>query len=235
MNKPVLGVLGGIGPLATAYFMKLLVERMPAQSDQEHMPVIAISDPQIPDRTAFILNRLESDPLPEMIRVARELETFGVDYLAMPCNTAHYFYDAIAHAVSIPVLNIVEEMMKAIKDELQAPARVGLMATEGTLASGVYDMWSEPYGIEVVAPNVPAQQVLNKLIYNKVKANQPCDTQEFIDVANGLFAQDCDAVVVGCTELSVIFQGMDKQPRWMYDSLAVLADCCIKKYLEERG
>ena len=80
MNKPVLGVLGGVGPLATAYFMKLLVERTPAHTDQEHVPVVIINDPQIPDRTSFILNRLAPDPLPEMVGVARRLETFGVDY-----------------------------------------------------------------------------------------------------------------------------------------------------------
>lgn len=235
MNKPVLGVLGGVGPLATAYFMKLLVERTPAHTDQEHVPVVIINDPQIPDRTSFILNRLAPDPLPEMVGVARRLETFGVDYIAVPCNTAHYFYDALTHAVEIPVLNIVEETARTIAEHVGTPAKVGIMATEGTISSGVYDMWFEPYGIQTVAPCERDQKVLNSLIYEKVKANQPYDEQDLVGVVKGLIDQGCDAVVVGCTELSVVYQGMADPPGGVFDSLAVLADRCIKKHFEERG
>lgn len=235
MNKPVLGVVGGVGPLATAYFMQLLIERTPAQSDQEHIPVVVINDPQIPDRTAFILNRLEPDPLPEMVAVARRLETFGADYLAVPCNTAHYFYEALSHAVDIPVLNIVEETARTIAEQVQTPAKIGLMATEGTVFSGVYSMWCEPLGIEVVVPDAEGQQVINTLIYDKVKANQPYDEQDMVRVAQSLFDVGCDAVVTGCTELSVIFQGMREKPERMYDSLEILADRCVEKYLSERA
>ncbi len=235
MNRPALGILGGVGPLATAYFMKLIIERTPARTDQDHMPMVVINDPQIPDRTAFILNRLEDDPLPEMVAVARRLETFGVDYVAVPCNTAHYFYDALMHAVKIPVLNIVEETAREIANQISTPTKVGVMATEGTISSGVYDMWFEPHGIEVVAPDEAGQKVLNSLIYDKVKANQPYDEQELTDVACDLFDQGCSAVVVGCTELSVVFQGMQKKPEHVYDSLAVLADRCVERYMSEHG
>ncbi len=234
MNKPVLGVLGGVGPLATAYFLKLLIERTPANSDQEHIPVVVINDPQIPDRTAFILDRLAPDPLPEMVGVARRLETFGVDYIAVPCNTAHYFYDALMHAVEIPVLNIVEETATTIAAHVGTPAKVGVMATEGTIASGVYKMWFEPLGIEVVAPGRDDQEVLDRLIYEQVKANQPYDEQDLVRVAQHLFDEGCAAVVVGCTELSVVFQGMANPPENVYDSLAILADRCIQWHLDGR-
>lgn len=109
MHKPVLGILGGVGPLATAYFMELLIKKTPARTDQDHMPMIVFNDPQIPDRTAYILDHAKPNPRPEMAKVARWLEEAGADYIAIACNTAHYFYDDINEAVKIPVVNIMEE------------------------------------------------------------------------------------------------------------------------------
>ena len=102
MHKPVLGILGGVGPLATAYFMELLIKKTPARTDQDHMPMIVFNDPQIPDRTAYILDHSKPNPRPEMAKVARWLQEAGADYIAIACNTAHYFYDDINEAVEVP-------------------------------------------------------------------------------------------------------------------------------------
>ena len=125
MNRPILGIIGGVGPLATAYFMEAIIKKTPATTDQDHIPMIVFNDPQIPDRTAYILDHTKPDPQPEMVKVAQWLEEAGADYIAIACNTAHYFYDAICKAVSIPVLNIMEETARRIAHEIGATGAVG--------------------------------------------------------------------------------------------------------------
>ncbi len=233
MNKPVLGILGGVGPLATALLMRMIIEKTPARTDQEHIPMIVFNDPQIPDRTAHILDRTQPNPLPEMAKVARWLQNAGADYIAIACNTAHFYYDGIAAAVSIPVLNIMEETVREVCDVSHGGAsdirRVGLMATEGTVASGVFEAYFAERGVEVVAPGRADQRLLNELIYGRVKANEPYDVNDLLFVARRLRGRGCDAVVVGCTELSVIHHDVPVNERssWLHDSLDILAGRCV--------
>lgn len=234
MHKPVLGVLGGVGPLATAYFMQLLVRKTPARKDQDHLPTIVFSDPQIPDRTAHILDGTKPNPLPAMVEVARRLEAAGADFLAIPCNTAHFYYEGIARSVNVPVLNIMEETAAALAKGVVPLRTVGLMATEGTVRSGVFESCFRAHGVEVRVPDRAGQQAVNRLIYDQVKANFPFDVEAFRDVARTLVGSGCDAVVVGCTELSVVFQSLDERPVYLYDSLDVLASRCVELYLEAR-
>ena len=234
MHKPILGIIGGVGPLATAYFMQLLVRKTPAKTDQDNMPMIVFNDPQIPDRTAFILDNSKPDPQPEMRKVARWLEDAGADYIAIPCNTAHYFYEGINDAVRIPVLNIMQETSEKLAQVVGPGATVGLMATEGTTASGVFQMCFQESGLHTMVPDENEQRIVTSLIYDCVKANRPYDPNAFLDVAHGLHDRGCEAVVVGCTELSVIYQDLGAQPSWLYDSLDILADRCCELYLKAR-
>ncbi|MDO5118937.1 MAG: amino acid racemase [Coriobacteriales bacterium] len=235
MHKPVLGILGGVGPLATAYFMELLIKKTPAHTDQDHMPMIVFNDPQIPDRTAYILDHEKPNPQGEMAKVARWLEEAGSDYIAIACNTAHYFYDAINEAVSIPVVNIMEETSERISSLVLAGSNVGLLATEGTVESGVFQGYFERYGLRCMAPDPDGQARISHLIYDCVKANQPYDEQEFLEEAYRLRDAGCEAVVVGCTELSVIYQELERKPRWLLDSLDILADRCVQIYQQARA
>ena len=229
MHKPVLGILGGVGPLATAYFMELLIKKTPARTDQDHMPMIVFNDPQIPDRTAYILDHAKPNPRPEMAKVARWLEEAGADYIAIACNTAHYFYDDINEAVKIPVVNIMEETSERISSLVLAGSTVGLLATEGTVESGVFQGYFERYGLRCMAPDPDGQARIC------VKANQPYDEQEFLEEAYRLRDAGCEAVVVGCTELSVIYQELSRHPKWLFDSLDILADRCVKIYETARA
>jgi aspartate racemase len=230
----VLGIIGGVGPLATACFMEAVVEKTPAQTDQEHVPMIVFNDPQIPDRTAYILDHGKPNPQPEMVKVACWLEEAGADYLAIACNTAHYFYEAIDDAVSIPVVNIMEETAKRIASEVGQGAQVGLLATEGTIASGVFQSYLERHGLRTVEPDASEQREVTSLIYDGVKANGPYDDSQLLVLGESLRARGCDAVIVGCTELSVIYQDLDERPAWLYDSLDVLAERCVQIYLDAR-
>ena len=234
MNKPILGIIGGVGPLATAYFMEALIKRTPAATDQQNMPMIVFNDPQIPDRTSYILDHSCPNPVPEMAKVARWLEDAGADFIAIPCNTAHYFYDEIVRSVSIPVLNIMHETAMRIAQTPDVHV-VGLLATEGTARSGVFQDIFEQMGLSVIVPDDDSQEVISELIYGQVKANQPYDVQAFLLEADKLRERGCDAVVVGCTELSVIYQDLTERPSWLFDSLDILAERCVQVYLAARA
>ncbi|MBR3160232.1 MAG: aspartate/glutamate racemase family protein [Atopobiaceae bacterium] len=230
MDKPVLGILGGVGPLATALLMRMVIEKTPARTDQENIPMIVFNDPQIPDRTAHILDRTKPDPLPEMAKVARWLQDAGADYIAIACNTAHFYYDGIAGVVDVPVLNIMDETAQAVCASAPEVTRVGLMATEGTVASGVFESCFAERGVQLVVPNARDQRLLNELIYGQVKANRPYHPVDLLNIARRLRGQRCDAVVVGCTELSVINHDLPsvERPAWLYDSLDILATRCVE-------
>lgn len=235
MNKPVLGVLGGVGPLATAYFMELVIKKTHAKSDQGNIPMIVYNDPQIPDRTAYILDQTKTNPVPEMAKVARWLQDAGADYVAIPCNTAHYFYDDINAAVSIPVLNIMELSAARIAERVGAGGTVGLMATDGTVESGVFQDCLAEAGLKTMIPPDEDRRTVMSLIYDGVKSGGAYDPADFLAVASRLRAAGCDAVIVGCTELSVIYQDLAEKPAYLVDTLDVLADACVSFYRDWRA
>lgn len=236
MNTPILGIVGGVGPLATAYFMELIIKKTPAERDQDNIPMIVFNDPQIPDRTAYILDDSKPNPLPEMENVVFWLENAGADYIAIPCNTAHYFYDNIAAKASVPVLNIMRETSAHIVERFGEGATIGLLATDGTIASGVFQQYLNQAGLHAVTPTPEEQEnVVMPLIYDRVKRNLPYDPSNLLHVAERLHATECDAVIVGCTELSVVYQDLPEKPGYLIDSMDVLAQRCVDYYFEHRG
>ena len=235
MHTPVLGILGGVGPLATAYFMELVIKKTPAERDQDNIPMIVFNDPQIPDRTAHILDPAQPDPLPEMVKVVRWLEQAGAGYIAIPCNTAHYFYDALVSAAHVPVLNIMRETAAHIVGRFGEGATIGLLATDGTIASGVFQQYLNQAGLRAAVPTPEEQTgVVMPLIYERIKRNLPYDPQPLLNVARRLHDDGCDAVIVGCTELSVVYQDLAERPPYLVDAMDVLADRCVEHYLAQR-
>ena len=234
MNRPILGVLGGVGPLATAYFMELVIERSHAACDQDNIPMIVYNDPQIPDRTAYILDHEKPNPRPEMAKVAQWLEAAGADYIAIPCNTAHYFYEDINAVVSIPVLNIMELTSQHVARLIRDGGTVGLTATDGTIESGIFQRYFEQAGLSTMVPAAEEQAQVMSIIYDGVKAGGQYDPESYLSVVRGMHEAGCDAVVVGCTELSVLYHNLDDKPAFIVDSLSVLADACVEFYRDWR-
>lgn len=223
-NVRTLGVLGGLGPMATVYFMEMVTRLTRADADQQHIPMIVISDPTTPDRTAFILGKSDADPLPRMIENAKRLETAGAELLVMPCNTAHYFYDAICAAVGVPMLNIIRETVGYAKKRVPGLTKLGILATEGTLKAGSYQQACRDAGIEGVEPGSRDRRLLMRIIYDQVKAGKPVDSDCFMDLVDRMRAKGCQAVVLGCTELSVIGRDLRLGPEdGVVDSMEVLA------------
>ena len=202
--KKTIGIVGGMGPLATCDLFKKIVEITDAACDQDHVRVCIDSNTEISDRTAAILSG-GKNPVPEMVKSAVRLQGMGADVLIMPCNTAHYFYNQIVPFVDTPFLNMLEETAKEIKR--REIKKVGLLATDGTCQSGVYKTVFDAAGIEMLSPSPVGQQAVMDVIYKGVKAgNLSIDLSGFNKAMDELFEAGAEVLVLGCTELPVAFE-----------------------------
>jgi aspartate racemase len=207
----LVGVLGGVGPLATVLFMERVVRLTEAARDQDHVDMVVLQHATVPDRTAFVLGRSPDDPGPVLAADARRLAGAGVGFLVLPCNTAHAFAGAIVAATSVPLLSAVDATVSAVlsRDAWTGrlsgsrPEAVGLLATEGTIASGVYLDAFGAHGIKTLVPDVAGQATVTSLIYDGVKAGRGGDLTALDDVVANLRSRGAGAIVLGCTELSV--------------------------------
>ena len=222
-----LGILGGLGPMATVYFYDMLVRHTKATCDQDHLDVIISSRASTPDRTSYILGQSTENPFDIMARDAQRLVTFGADVLAIPCNTAHYFYDRLNETISVPILNMVEETV--LEAKARGCCRVGILATSGTVQTGTYSRMCERHVLEFVCPDEARQQDLMNVIYGDIKQGKRPDMARFFAVADSLKRQGCTRMILGCTELSIIKK--DEQLDAFYiDSMSVLAKNAITTF-----
>jgi aspartate racemase len=205
---PRIGVLGGMGPLASAEFVVKLVQATPAQTDQEHFPVTLDSSPQIPDRPAAIY-RGGSDPLDAMVRVLRGLEAADCALVAMPCNTVHHWYDKLAARTRLPIIHIADAVAAGLREMQPRPRRVGLLGSAVTTRLEVYakrlgDEWQWLYATpaeldEWVLPGIAA-----------VKAGDLARGRElFMNAIQQLIARGPEVVVLACTEIPVVVTQVD--------------------------
>lgn len=237
MGEKILGVLGGVGPLATVYFMDMLVKMTDADCDQGHIPVLCFNHATIPDRTAYILDSSNPNPLPVMVNDAKLLEKAGASYIVIPCNTAHYFYEQLQNNITVPIINIIKETVKYITDTNPEAKKIGILATEGTIAAMSYQKACSEYGISYATPNKDDLKSLMNIIYNQVKAGKQADFEEFMRIIGVMKHDGCDAVILGCTELSIIHRDFKMNRPDVVDSLEVLAkksiEMCGKKAIEK--
>lgn len=225
MNNRV-GVIGGMGPMATAKFMELVINNTKADSDQDNVDMLICQYSSTPDRTSYILDNNNEDPAPSMISAAKLLERENCAFLVMPCNTATFFYDKIASNINIPLINIAEETVKCCLSK--GAKKIGLMATDGTIKAKVYEEYV-PDDVELFVPDNKMQKRIMDIIYKEVKQNQIPDKDNFLEVVNYFKNNRCDCIVMGCTELSVAIEQLDINDDKIVDSLTVLAKLTITK------
>ncbi len=207
MAKRIIGILGGMGPAATADLFNKIIFSTKAASDQEHLHVIIDSNTSIPDRTEALINGGE-DPTEQLTLSARRLAAAGAELIAMPCNTAHGFYDAVCAAVDIPVLHMIKLTAQELRREGIECA--GLLATDGTVQSGIYERCFAGSGIELLTPSPAAQAAVMELTYKGVKAGQrDFDTSGFEKAAQELLDRGAQTLILGCTELPPAFEMYD--------------------------
>lgn len=229
--KKTIGILGGMGPEATAHMFELIIKNTKAEKDQDHIPVIIYSNPKIPPRTDAIFNKGPS-PTQSLIEGAELLEKAGADFIIMPCITAHYFFHEVAAHVSIPFLNLLEESLLWIKRNIPEIKTAGLISSTGTLESRLFHNTLSNEGIEVINPNKNEQQKVMKAIFGEkgIKAGYTSGAPKeiIIQIAHSLIQRGAEAIIAGCTEVPLVLTSKDI-PVPLIEPMSIIARVSIKK------
>lgn len=222
-REPLVGVLGGLGPMATSWFSRRVIELTDADTDQAHANLLILNHAAIPDRTAYLLGNSLDSPAPAMAADAALLERAGCDAIVIPCNTSHVFYAEIQAAVSVPVVHLIE--LVAAEAAAHGMKKLCVLCTEGTRAAGLYGAACRRYGIRCAYPDSEVQALVTSVIYDRVKAGKPAPEQVLRSIIELELDAGCDGVVLGCTELSVAFQSMALAAQYpaVLDALELLA------------
>ena len=203
----MIGVLGGMGPMATADLFVKMIENTKAQTDQEHLSILIYNNPHIPSRIDAILHGTLS-PEAELVRSAKLLERSGADFIVIPCNTAHFWFAAVQKAVAIPVLHIIdtvaEHLLQSQKYEAQ---EIMLFATEATIRTGLYQQRLGQKGLAFLTPQLEEQKLISQAIA-EVKGGQlkgsPC-LEQIRAIMERYRSKGVKAFIAGCTEIPLLF------------------------------
>jgi len=229
--KKIIGVLGGMGPEATAAFFELIIKNTRAAKDQDHVPVLIWNDPRIPPRTDAILNSGPS-PLPRLREGAKRLAAAGADFLVVPCMTAHHFFSEIASSSPVPLVNLIEETLRYALKVHPKMKRAGLVASTGTIKSALFKKAFSKAGIKILAPPGPDQDLVMTAIFGPkgVKAGftSGYPRELIIAVVHRLIERGAEAIIAGCTEIPLILRD-DDIPVPLLEPMRIGAQACIEK------
>jgi aspartate racemase len=215
------GILGGMGPEATVLLMQRVLSSTKADDDIDHIPMIVHQNTQVPSRIQSLLYGTGADPVPTLQKMASDLELLGCDFLAMPCNTAHYYHRTISQGVSIPFLNMIELTIKSlISMKLQ---KIGVLASPAAKKAKVFDQYFNEFGLQKIFSKND-QEILS--LIKSVKSNQINGTiiSRFKNAVLDLSKQGCDGILIGCTEFSILKTYLDDDQIYV-DSI----DCLTKE------
>ena len=226
MSEKKLGVIGGMGPLATQFFYKMIIDKTDAKSDQEHIDMIIVNHAGMPDRTTAILAGDITEVKGRLLEDAKFLADAGCDYIAVPCNTSHYMLDMIAEEVPVPFVHMIYSTIDVIKEKYPAGSKVGVLATDGTIKTALYQTMLKEAGYEPIVPNAKDQKIVMSVIYDGVKDGGPIDIEGFMKVAGDLKDEGACCVLTACTELSCVKEQY-KLSDFYLDPMAVMAEKAI--------
>jgi aspartate racemase len=229
--KKTIGILGGMGPEASAYFFGLIIKNTMAEKDQEHIPVVIYSNPEVPPRTDAVLGKGPS-PLPYLLEGVRVLKQAGADFIVMPCVTAHYFYDQVMAEVRVPFIHLVDETVLYALRKWPELKKAGLVASTGTLRSKLFHNAFAKEGVEIVEPGEEEQSRVMEAIFGKegIKAGHTSGkSQEIIlHTAKELIQRGAEAVIAGCTEVPLVLKDEDIEMP-LIEPLQILAEVAIQR------
>jgi aspartate racemase len=220
MREAVVGVLGGMGPDATARLFQLLIEATPATRDQDHLRILIDNNTKVPDRMAAILGQ-GADPFPYLEASARTLETAGADFLVMPCNTAHYWLGDLRQRVGVPIVDMVTETAAAVRAHRPALERVGLLATAGARRVRLYEEALSRAGLLALHTTPEEQEFIMTAIY-EIKAGDRAVGAGLARIGRSLLGRGAEGVILGCTELSLVDE-MRELGCPLFDPLVIVA------------
>ncbi|WP_123042927.1 aspartate/glutamate racemase family protein [Cohnella candidum] len=230
MENKRLGIIGGMGPKATSVFMDRIIDHTVAERDQDHIDMLVLNHATLPDRTEVILENDGRKFLTAIEPDFRFMEHAGVSHIAIPCNTSHYFYDDMQGMTTIPIINMVEETLKVIAERYGKGSQAGLLATNGTVRSGVYRKAAERLGIRLYEPDASVQQQVMDIIYDFKKGKKDSSAELESVVRQLLDREGCDCAILACTELSCI-PVSEETAAYCADAMDVL----VRKSIELSG
>ncbi len=210
--KKTIGILGGMGPEATAYMYSLIIKHTQVEKDQDHIRIFISSNPETPPRTDAILKQGPS-PVTFLIEGIERLKNAGVDFVIMPCVTAHYFLPEVFAQIDVPFLSLIDEAMDWAKENISGLKKVGLLSSTGTQVSGLFQNKFEEAGIEVMTPEEKDQQKVMSAIFGasgiKAGFSSGSSKDDIIHAAEKLIAGGAEAIIAGCTELPLVLKASD--------------------------
>ncbi|HXM00283.1 MAG TPA: amino acid racemase [Rhizomicrobium sp.] len=227
MAEKIVGVIGGMGPEATVEFLRRVVAATPAKDDADHIHILVDNNPKIPSRIAALIEGGGEDPLPVLIAMAKGLQKQGADFLVIPCNTAHYYLQRIAQAVSIPFLDMIALSIAQLGALSPKPAKIGMLASPAVQKVGLYAARLKEAGLAALFPDDAGEAKMLDII-RAVKAGALTEQhrRDYTEVARSL--EHADAFLIACTELSVI-GAPERTDHPVIDALGVLATATVAK------
>jgi aspartate racemase len=220
--RQLVGVLGGMGPLATVDFMQKVILSTPASRDQDHIPMVVYSVPQIPDRVSAIAAGTD-EPFPAILAGLRILERAGAQLIVMPCNTAHAWYDRLAASTDLDIVHMADAVRRKVGDR---PETIALMATAATVRAGFYQRYLGDGHRKIIVPPEPVQDLLNAAI-RAVKAAEASQARDFMQQAGeAMLDAGADRMLLACTELPLAARGTTFEGQCL-DATQCLAEACI--------
>ncbi|HIX02241.1 MAG TPA: amino acid racemase [Candidatus Ligilactobacillus excrementigallinarum] len=226
-------IIGGMGTMATESYIHQLNKRIDAHQDQDYLNYILVNHATVPDRTAYILDNSKPNPYDDLAEDIQQQAQLKPDFFALPCNTAHYFYDDLQKLTDIPILHMPREAVNAIHEKYPTAKKVGLLATHGTIADHVYENEIKKAGYEFVGPTDSIQAKVNQLIYTDIKEHNYVDRQLFHGLVKTMINEfECDVVILGCTELSLAQEREPIEAMPIIDGQIVLVEKTLEKALK---
>lgn len=210
MQRPFFTIIGGMGPLASENLVYKLNRCLNGHSDQDYFDYVLFNDAGAPDRTAYILNPESPSPIPTLLDNIKKSQMLGASFIVISCNTAHHFYDQLQAQTEIPILHMPKLALAWAAKHFPANKypRLGFLGSEGAVKSEIYKNPTCSYGYRYLTPTASIQNAINSLIYRDVKGGRGYCEERFLAPIKQMLDQDretaCDAVILGCTELSVL-------------------------------
>lgn len=231
----MLGIIGGMGPMASAAFYDMISSKTDASCDQENLNLILLSHAAMPDRTRAILSKDEAQI--EAVRSklyadAIFLQNAGCTAIAVTCNTAHYFVNMIEDELDIPFIHLIRETAEAVASEFGAK-KVAVLATDGTIETRLYQDELSKRGVIAFTPKAEVQALVMHEIYECIKSGKPADEEIWEKIEEYVKAEGCEAAVLACTELSVVRKELSLGS-FYFDPMDIMAESCLDFY-EKRG
>lgn len=206
--KKQIGILGGMGPEATSELFSLIIKNTEAQNDQDHIPVVIVNNPKIPDRSMYILGKGPS-PVKMLVEEALKLEQMGADIILIPCNTAHFFLKQLEEKVHVPIIDMIKETARYVLYKYPEIKKHGLLSTAGIYKTAIYKKAFKDISLEIINPDTLYQQQNMTAIYGKngIKAGFKTVPRKILlqSVAN-LEKKGAGAIISGCTEISLVIK-----------------------------